>query len=252
MSAPLRVLLADDEAAARATLRALLAGLDGAVLVGEAEDGEEALALTRAYRPDVLLLDVQMPGPSGLDVLRRLEAEAHRPAVVLTTAFDEYAVAAFEWGALDYLLKPFGRARLARALARAAERGPATGVSLAERAGWAAGLGERPPDRLFVHDRGRIVAVPLHDIVRIEGADDYAAVHTTRGGPYLVGLTLQAFEERLDPARWVRVHRSHLVHLAHVRALVPHPGRRLALEMADGARVVASRAATPALRRLAI
>lgn len=296
---PLRAIIVDDEAPARARLRQLLAEVappddaEGVTLLGEAASGPEALALVARTRaagtpPDLVFLDVQMPEMDGLTLLRRLEADPDAaPVAVLTTAFDKYAVAAFELGALDYLRKPFGATRLAAALARvrlmrrardgrpsrdasssdgaptAASAGLASTesaepASAAERLRWAAAATAPeagPLTRLFVRDRGRIVVVRVADVERLEGEDDYVAVHVAPaagGRRHLVYLTLQEFERRLDPTQFLRVHRSHIVNLEHVVALAPHDATRLQLELRSGARIVASRTCSRELRTLVI
>jgi two-component system, LytTR family, response regulator len=160
-------------------------------------------------------------------------------------------VSAFELEALDYLLKPFGRERCLAAIERA-RRTLDTGEagSLIERVRGAIG-GAGPLTRLFVRDRDRIVPLAVDDIERLESADDYVAVHA-RGRSYLVYLTLGDFERRLDPGRFLRVHRAHIVNLDCVKHLVPYDGSRMQLEMRDGTRILASRARSKDLRQLAV
>jgi two-component system LytT family response regulator len=253
----LRALLVDDEAPARATLRHLLHDLGGVDVVGEAEDAPTAVRLAVATAPDLVFLDVEMPETNGLLLAQRLP---DGPQVVFTTAYDQYAAAAFELGAVDYLRKPFGRERLAAAVTRARQMmGHArpvddeSTVDLAERMRWVARAtsGAAPLERLFVRDRGRIVVVRTADIVRLAGEDDYVAVHA-EGRRLLVYLTLGEFERRLDPARFVRVHRSHIVNLDFVTALVPYDAARLEVRLRDGSSVVASRTASRELRQLVI
>lgn len=250
---PLRALVVDDEPLARGTLRALIAEVPWLRVVGEAADGLEAVRLLNALTPDLVFLDIQMPELSGLDVLERA---AHMPAVVFTTAYDTYAVAAFELGALDYLLKPFGRARflatlerVQRTLARPGEAPP-----LLDRARWALGGGASeatPLTRLFVHHRDRIVPLRVEHVVRFEAQDDYVAVYAGRA-PMLLHVPLGVLEKRLDPQRFFRIHRSHLVNLDHVRALLPYDATRLLVELDDGSRLVASRSGSRSLRRLVV
>jgi two-component system LytT family response regulator len=252
-----RVLVVEDEPHARAKLRALVDGLPWATCVGEAADGRDALARVDALRPDLVFLDVELPELGGLDVLERA---AHRPAVVFTTAYDRYAVRAFELAAVDYLLKPFGAERFAaaaerarRALAAGGEAGddeeqpPPPG----ERARRALAEGAGPLTRLLVRDRGRITPVAVRDVERLEAEDDYVALHA-HGRRHLVYVPLGELEARLDPAQFVRVHRSHVVNLDFVRHLAPYDAGRLLVEMRDGTRIVASRARSAVLRGLAL
>ena len=250
---PLTALIADDEALARRSLRALVAEVPWLTVVGEAADGLEAVRLLDAEAPDLVFLDIQMPELTGLGVLERT---THDPAVVFTTAYDAYAVTAFELGALDYLLKPFGRERFLAAVERAERllRRPAEAPAVRERARWALSAGApdaAPLTRLFVQQRDRIVPVRVEHVTRFEAQDDYVAVHAGRA-PMLLHLPLSELERRLDPERFFRVHRSHLVNLDHVRALLPYDATRLLVELADGARVVASRSGSRALRRLLV
>ncbi len=262
---PLRALIVDDEDRARATLRHLLADIAMTELVGEASDAEEAVRLALALAPDVVFLDIEMPGGSGLSVAGELPTET---AVVFTTAYDQHALAAFELGAVDYLHKPFGPERLAGAIARVHGRAVREGDASRtepqvdddaappplERIRWMARVtapGAPPLTRLFVRDRGRIVPLRTADIVHLDGHDDYVAVHA-HGRRYLVYLTLGEFERRLDPDRFMRIHRSHIVNLDCVTALVPFDTTRLQVELRGGTSIVASRAASRELRRLAV
>lgn len=238
-------LIADDEPLARRRLRELLGGVRWLECVGEAADGEEAVREVDRLKPDLLFLDIEMPGLTGLEVLRRIR---HRPVVIFTTAFDRYAVTAFELQALDYLLKPFGPERFSRALerARTALRRPRD--EGADDRLQDAMASDAPLTRIFVRSRGRVVPVAVADIGRLEAQDDYVALHAG-GHQWLVHLPLGEIERRLDPARFTRVHRSHLVNLDHVAGLTQKDGGRLEIEMRDGSRVMASRTGSRELRR---
>jgi two-component system LytT family response regulator len=242
----LRALIVDDEPLARRRLRELLATHSDVALVGEANDGASAVRAIDDLRPDLVFLDVQMPEGTGLDVLERI---THDPFVIFTTAYDRYAVTAFELQAVDYLLKPFGEERLARALDRVATTTESR--QSARRARTALSTGDGPIDRLLVRDRGRLVPVAVRDIVRLEAGDDYTSVHTT-GRSYLVYLTLQDFERMLDASKYVRIHRSHVVSMEHVAQFIPTDGGRFVLEMADGTKLPVSRAYAKALRERAV
>ena len=255
MSARVRALVVEDEAPARRRLIELLRRVEWIECLGAAESGERAVTLIDTLRPDLIFLDIQLPGLSGLEVLRKVR---HQPAVIFTTAYDRYAVSAFELEALDYLLKPFGRERCLAALERARRALPGNGgsadvapaSSLVERARHV--LGDSGVlTRLFVRDRDRIVPVATADIERLEAADDYVDVHT-RARSYLVYLTLNDFERRLDPERFIRVHRAHIVNLDFVKQLVPFDGSRMQIEMRDGTKILASRTRSKELRQLAI
>lgn len=245
------VVIVEDEPLARKSLREMLAGVDWLELVGEAADGLAAVELINTQRPDLAFLDIHLPELDGLEVLKRL---THEPAVIFTTAHDRHAVAAFELSALDYLLKPFGRARLQQALARAREefeKKTAAQPALAE-ARAALGVAHGAPlERILIRDGGRIVPVAVRDIERIEADGDYAAVKT-RGRNLLVNLPLGDFETKLDPERFVRIHRAHLVNLDFVDAIEPFDNSQLLVKMKDGTRITASRAASKRLRDLAV
>jgi two-component system LytT family response regulator len=246
----LRALVAEDEPHARQTLREYLGEVPWLKLVGEAADGREAVRLVDELEPDLLFLDVRLPELSGLEVARRIQ---HAPEIVFTTAYDRFAVAAFELGALDYLLKPFGRARFQTTLERIEQhlaRSPETGVGAVavERARDA--LSPAPLRRLFARTRDRIVPIPVDQIRRIEAQGDYACVHSP-AGVHLLHVSLGELLERLDPERFQRVHRSHIVNLDAVQHMRPYDERRLLLVLSDGSEVIASRAASEALRKLA-
>jgi two-component system LytT family response regulator len=236
------VVVAEDEAPARRNLLDWLAAVDGIDVVGEAADGPSAVQVVDAAKPDVLFLDIRLPVLSGLEVARHL---THEPLIVFTTAWDRYAVAAFELGAVDYLLKPFGPARLAAALERARGRLDVGTPSSAARAAAAA---RDPIERLYARVGERIIPVPVDTIIRIEAAGDYADI-VTPAGRHLVHVSLADLVTRLDAGRFVRVHRSHIVNLAAVRELAPHDDRRLRIVLSDGSVVVASRSLSGELRR---
>jgi two-component system LytT family response regulator len=241
---PLRALVVEDEPLARARLRELLEPVSWLEWVGEAATvgaAEEALA---RLRPDLVFLDVQLPGGSGLDVLRGSPPET---AVIFTTAHDRFAVTAFELGALDYLLKPFGAERFARALERARPALLARRGSAAERGREV--LGPGPLERLFVRDGGRIVPLPITDIERVQACDDVVLVHAG-GRIYRLAVTLAELEERLDPKRFVRVHRSHLVNLDQVVSFSPTEDARLLVTLRSGNTLFASRQRSRELRSL--
>ncbi len=241
----MRALIVDDEPLARRRLRELLSQIEGVEVSGEASDGPSAIETIDATHPDVVFLDVQMPGATGIEVAGRIEYD---PAIVFTTAYDRYAVAAFELQAIDYLLKPFGAERVAEAVRRAQRALETEGPSTSERLH--AALAERP-EHILVRDRGRLVPIAAKDIVRLSAEDDYSRAFTANGS-YLIYLTLAEFERVLDPAVFVRIHRSHVVSLAHVRCLDPADGGRYTVEMRDGVRLPVSRSRARELRGRAL
>jgi two-component system LytT family response regulator len=241
------VLIADDEPLARRMLREHLCSLGWTGPMHEARDGKTAISIANSQRPDVLFLDIVMPGATGLDVLEQLNYE---PKVIFTTAYDQYAVTAFELGALDYLLKPFGRERLQRVLrrAQAALDGPAP--PLLSRARQSLGP-TRVLSRIFVRDGNRILPIPLTSIERIQGTDDYVTI-CTANKEYLVSIRLSDLEARLARDNFLRIHRSHLINLEHVRSIEPYDAARVEVVMKSGTRIVASRTGSKRLRDLAL
>lgn len=222
----MRLLIVDDEAPARQRLRRLLAAMADVEVVAEAVDGESALAAVAQYRPDAVLLDIRMPGFSGLDVAASLPDPA--PAIVFVTAFGEYALSAFDAAAIDYLLKPVEPARLARAIDRLRRHQPRVTV--------AAGV----PEKLLIPDRGRVHVIARTDIVWLESADNYVMVHTSREAP-LMRRTLAGLLDDLGP-EFVRCHRGAAVALACVSEIRRRPRGVAMLFMNSGHEVPCSRA----------
>lgn len=241
-----RVLVADDEPVARAGLRHLLQEIDWVACVGEAADGPVTVAAVEALRPDVVLLDIQMPGCSGIDVLRQLPPPA--PRIVFCTAHAEHAVTAFELGALDYLLKPFGAARLAAAFARIrASLGEPLPPAL-DRYGEM--LANGPMRRLFVRSGRSISPLAVADVERFEAVGDYVSAHTA-AGQHLLHLALARLEARLDPQQFTRIHRAHIVNLDHVARFRRELDGRLTAVLRNGAELPVSKSRAQVLRDLA-
>jgi two-component system LytT family response regulator len=244
----IRVVIVDDEPLARRGIRQLLAAHPDVEVAGEARDGPEAVRVLREVAPDLVFLDVQMPEMDGFAVLRRLDP-ARLPAVIFVTAFDTFAVRAFDQHALDYLVKPLHEARFHQAMARARERlRSRQAVELARHLSLLlAAEGKDAPDpppeaprRLVVATAGADLVLELAEIQWIEADDYYAAVHA-RGRRHLVRESLASLEARLEPARFVRVHRSAIVNLAQVREVRAGPGPDAAVVLHDGTQVPLSR-----------
>jgi two-component system LytT family response regulator len=217
----LRVLIVDDEPPARRKLRALLEREPDVEIVGECANGEEAIASVQRTRPDLLLLDVQMPGLDGFDVIEAL-GPARAPAVIFITAHDVHAVRAFEVHAVDYLLKPFDRERLRLAVARAREaagRGAETGGQTEGKL--RAILAElNRPVRLVVRSHGRVLLLRAEEVDWAEAADNYVILHVGAES-HMLRETMNGLESRLDPSRFARIHRSRIVNLDRIRELLP-------------------------------
>ena len=248
---PLRVILVDDEPLARARARRMLAELGGAVVVGEAGDVEQAAELLAHVQADVILLDVQMPGGDGFTLLPRL---AERPAVIFVTAFDQYAVRAFEENAVDYLLKPFRPERLGQALERArAELAHPEALSkrleaLLSAVGPRAQAGSHL-QRLTVRLGNKQLILKAEDVLWF-GAEEKLVFAAVEGDKHYVNFTLDELEKRLDPARFVRVHRGAIANLDRAVALRPGFAGTWRLQLNDTTRteVPVSRARARALK----
>jgi two-component system, LytTR family, response regulator len=245
-----RVVIADDEPLVRRGLRSFIDASPGLSLVGEARNGREAVDVIRAQHPDLLFLDVQMPELDGFGVLEALEGEP-MPVVVFVTAYDEYAIRAFDVHAVDYLLKPFDedrfRTALGRARSRLGERRAATLDERLEAVLTELRAREQYADRLLVKSEGRVTVVQVEDVDWIEAADNYARVHTARGR-YLVREPIKSLERKLNPRQFARVHRSAIVNLARVRELQPMFGGEYVIILSTGAKLTLSRGYRDAFR----
>ncbi|QBE67095.1 response regulator transcription factor [Pseudoduganella lutea] len=237
----MRVLIVDDERLARAELRRLLAAHADIEIVGEAADAAQAIMQVKALQPDLLLLDVQMPGGSGFDLLLALDTA---PEVIFTTAFDQYALQAFEVNALDYLQKPIQAARLANALRRAALR---------------RGMGNLPapagvpaaPRKLFIRDGERCWFVALDNVRLFESEGNYTRVYFDDAQPLML-RSLAQLEEQLDRERFLRASRRHIVNLAFVERMTANDAGGLDLLLPGGMTVVVSRRRATQLRSLGL
>jgi two-component system LytT family response regulator len=242
-----RTLVVDDEPIARAGLRAMLLAFEWVEVIGEAADGASAIAAIESLQPELVFLDVQMPGVLGTEVLQRIEKQ---PLIIFTTAFAEHAVSAFELGAVDYLLKPFGPRRLSAAMDRIrATIGEPAGVGALERLTGA--LSSGPITRLFVRTGGNLVPLLVADVLSFEADGDYVIAHTERTS-HALHLSLNRLEERLDSSRFARVHRAHIVNLDHVRTFKRDTRGNFEAELVNGRRVPVSRSRAQELRRLGL
>jgi DNA-binding LytR/AlgR family response regulator len=245
----LRTLVVDDERLARERLRGFLRALPEVEVVGEAANGPEAVALIESLRPDLVLLDIQMPGMDGFGVLRAL---SHRPEVIFATAHDAYAIQAFDVQAADYLLKPISRDRLSEAVRRVRGRRdngqPTPDVQELVRA--LQQRERRHAAQLPVHKGRQILIVPVEDIFWFEVEYRLVYAHTA-SERYMTGFTLKDLEERLDPELFFRAHKSRLVNLNQVKAIVPWFAGRFKLVMRNpsSSEVELSRAQARVLRR---
>jgi len=251
MSNKLRVVIADDERPARSFLAAMLRGFEDVTLIGEAENGAEAIEMIEKARPHLALLDMQMPEIDGLGVVRLIK-KSRMPLVAFVTAYDEYAVRAFEMNAVDYLLKPVERARLREALNRAQERlehaelRPEARMEAATRVATAADEYEmitRPPllERIPVRQQDDIVIVPVKEIASVVAEGELLRLTTERNETYTLSYRLKDLEARLDPARFVRLGRGALANLEMLRRVSVMPGGTYVATLTNGQQLSISR-----------
>ena len=248
MGGPIRVVVVDDEELARARIKGLLEAFDDLECVGEAENGLEAVERIRELGPDLVFLDIQMPGMDGFEVLAALDDV---PLVIFATAYDEYALRAFEVNSIDYLLKPIEKERLAQAVERARELLSGENELGREIERIVGLVRTRRVDRLPVQKGKKIVLVDHANIVWVEASEGLVFVHT-RDQRFLVNTTMAELEARLDPGTFFRTHRSSIVNLNHVVEIVPWFGGKYKVVIDDAGRseLVLSRARARALRAI--
>jgi two-component system LytT family response regulator len=244
----MRVLIVDDEQLARAFLAEQLASIPGVDVIGQAANGFEAVKLAEELTPDLMLLDVQMPKLSGFEVLELLGARA--PAVIFVTAFDEFALRAFEVHAVDYLLKPVEPPRLAAALERAAERVRSQAPAPPARELSATA---RPPgrtlERVLIREQGRVHVLPVERIDFVEAQDDYLCF-VSGGKRQRKQQTMAEIEAQLDRARFVRIHRSFLLNIERLARIEPYAKDSWLAILADGSKLPVSRTGYSRLKEL--
>jgi two-component system LytT family response regulator len=238
------VLIAEDEPLAAEALAEWVTQMPQLSLVATCADGESALAQIRALRPDLVLMDIHMPGLTGLQVLKALAEDDAQPAVIFTTAYDEHAITAFELHAVDYLLKPFSRERFAEAVEHAVQSAP---PSLGATVDALQAPGGEPLTRVLVRDQGKIFPLNVETIEYLRSDNKYTAL-VSRGRSFLVRLPINSFEQRLDPSRFLRLHRSCIVNLDFVDSMTPDENSQLVVQMRDGARMTATREISKKLR----
>lgn len=264
----IRILIVDDEPLAREGILAMLAGDPEVEVIGTCADGQTALNTIRGERPDLVFLDVQMPKRDGFEVLAELRRE-ERPVVIFVTAYDQYAIKAFEAAAIDYLLKPFRDARFAEALARAKKeitqsRVVDMGQKVEQLLGYVQQIARagavslpvaapapaaEPSDRVVLKTGSDLHFIKTSDIIWIESQADFVKVHTT-GAAQLVRETLQSIQDRVDPAKFLRIHRSSLVNLQHVKKVTPALYGDYTVLMSDDTKLRLSRKNRAKLKQL--
>lgn len=238
----IRTLIVEDEPLARQTLRDFIADFEWLELIGEASDGLQAIEQIEESKPDLIFLDVQIPELSGLEVLRRVK---YKPAVVFTTAFERYAVTAFELEALDYLQKPFGRERFRQTVERIKTR---LSESKARKENQKSPESIEPLTRLFVRKKDLIYPLETEEIFWLEANGDYVNIHT-EDEKYMASGTLTEFAKRLDESKFLQIHRSSIVNLDQIEK-IEELGRTLLIYLNNGAEVQASRSGSQLLKKL--
>ena len=211
----IKAILVDDEPLARSILSEYLEGYPQVEIVAECNDGFEGAKAIMQHQPDVVFLDIQMPKINGFELLEIIDV---KPFIIFTTAFDEYAIRAFEQHAVDYLLKPITKKRFDEAMAKLLDRKPLQGVGdatqqLLDDVSHSPGL-----ERVVVKTGHAIKIIPVESIIYLEADDDYVRIHTS-DGTYLKNKTMASFERQLNPMQFVRVHRSFLIRVAHITRL---------------------------------
>jgi two-component system LytT family response regulator len=238
------VLIAEDEPLAAEALADWVRATDGLQLVAVCADGDDALAQIRALKPALVLTDIQMPGLTGLQVVRELQNDTHQPRIIFTTAYDEHALTAFELHAVDYLLKPFSRERFDEAVTHALRDAAPTNAEVAQAL---SAPQDAPLTRLLVRDQGKIFPLQVEAIECLRSDNKYTAI-TSKGRSFLVRLPIADFEKRLDPAVFLRVQRGCIVNLDFVDSMTPDESSQLVLHLRDGTRITANREVSKMLR----
>jgi two-component system, LytTR family, response regulator len=254
MNPKLRVMIADDERPARSFLAALLRSFDYVEIVGEAEDGVQAVEIIERKRPDLALLDLQMPELDGLGVIR-LVRKSRMPLVAFVTAYDEYAVKAFEMNAVDYLLKPIDRPRLADTLQRAQDRLEQADLRREDMAhiqkaatSYEAKGGNVYVERIPVRQQDEVILLPVRDIASIEADGEVLNITTVRKETHSINYRLKDLEARLDPSQFVRLSRGSLARLELITRVTAMPGGTCVVTLKNDQRLPVSRIQSRILR----
>jgi two-component system, LytTR family, response regulator len=255
-NAVLRTIIADDERLAREKLRIFLSSEPDIEIMAECQDGEQTIAAIRIYHADLVLLDIQMPRLDGFQVLEQLRPE-EMPVIIFTTAYDQYALRAFEAHALDYLLKPFDQERFHRALQRARELVGSTQereltqriLSLLSQVRSDAGAATSAQDRLVIRAKGRIVFLNLDEIDWIQASANYVRLNVGKES-HLVRETIGRIAERLNPNHFVRIHRSTIVDVRKIKELIPVNSGEYIVVLTNGKELSCSRGYRTALQKM--
>lgn len=236
----IKTIIIDDEPLAAGIVQEFLAGFPQFQVLEVCQDGFQGLKAIQHHQPDLIFLDVQMPKITGFEMLELIDSP---PAVIFTTAFDQYAVKAFDAMAIDYLLKPFSQERFSKAIEKFLAQ--ANEPQLEEREGLNQ-LAEKS-NRLVVRVKNEIKIIPIHEVTYFEAEDDYISIHTP-GGKYLKKMTMKSLEDAMDPGKFARVHRSFMVNLNQITQIEPFERDSYILKMRDGNQVPVSKTGYSRLR----
>jgi two-component system LytT family response regulator len=233
----MKVIIIDDEPLARSIVKEFLQKHPELQLVAECGDGFEGVKAIQQHQPDLIFLDIQMPKINGFEMLEMLE---HTPAVIFTTAFDEYAIKAFEAHAIDYLLKPFNQERFDKALVKWKEQKPVSNERATQDLLETASQSPAQSQRIVIKDGSKIKIIPVHDVQYLEAADDYVKIHT-KDGYFLKNKTMNHFEQVLDGQQFVRSHRSYIVNVQQITRIDPYEKDSHVAILRSGMKVPVSR-----------
>jgi two-component system, LytTR family, response regulator len=239
----LRAIIIDDEPLARSIVKEYLQYIPDIELVGECNDGFEGVKSIMQHQPDLIFLDIQMPKINGFEMLELIE---QKPAVIFTTAFDEYAMKAFETHAVDYLLKPFNKERFDKAVEKFLRQTPAQKQNTETLLQSVSGIPAQT-ERVVVKTAGKIKIIPVLEIQYLEASDDYVKIHT-KDGAFLKNKTMGFFENTLDANQFVRTHRSYIVNVQEVTRIDPYEKENHLAILRSGARIPVSKAGYAKLR----
>lgn len=238
-----KVIIIDDEPLAREIVKEYVQKFPDLQLMAECKDGFEAVKAISEYKPDLIFLDIQMPKISGFEMLELLDEP---PVVIFTTAFDEYAIKAFEANATDYLLKPFSQERFDLAVNKYLAQKKDDKSMVKTLVDYVAK--DMQLQRIVIRDGSKIRIVPLHEVIMLEAADDYVKIHTAKGA-FLKKKTMQSFEENLPSSQFVRVHRSYIVNIAQITRIDPMEKENHVALLKDGPAVPVSKAGYQKLKQ---
>jgi two-component system LytT family response regulator len=242
-----KAIIIDDEPLARSLVREYLADHPSIQVVAECGDGFEGLKAIQEHKPSLVFLDIQMPKINGFEMLELLDRP---PAVIFTTAFDEYAIRAFDRNAVDYLLKPFSKERFEAAINRWMQRaGASTPENTLQDLVRQAAEGPQQKERIVVKSGSSIIVIPVDDILYLEAADDFVKIHTPKGS-WLKNRTMASFEQTLDKNRFVRVHRSYIVNIAEATRLDPYEKDSHVLLLRGGQKIPVSKQGMGRIREI--